>query len=937
MSAPSKQTFAENFAEQIIESLKNGTAPWQRPWKAGEFVPPMNPISGTRYSGVNLLALTKQLSGRADPRFVTFKQASGNDWRIKKGEHGATVEFWQFVKRDPLLNEDGSQALDAEGNPRMRLVQLVRPIVKHFTVFHASQIDGIPAWETPKKPDWNPSDRAEAILTNSGAKIEHDLLDRAFYRPSNDEIHLPPKSQFPDELAYYSTVLHELAHWTGNESRMNREFGPFGSEVYAREELRAEIAAWMLSIEIRVPFDPGQHSAYVASWIKAIEKDPHEIFRACRDAEKIKEYILGFELNKELSSAERGEYGGYLDGHSRPMPESSTEPKSEMRQARLLAQEYVNLLRNYNSAESENEFNALNQRKCQLEQEADVLGHAPIFSFLTRMVDESSSLTAQIQVENAHNADAAGELEALLKFKEDAIESCLNNLEYTPLHKEMLALLKEAKPYLTGELADMGREVEKILAAPAAQADKIEEVFCDAAQGIFSSHFSGEQQISIATGSLLNKFVAYTDQPSPPEKVISKSIPQNSNEKVWLNVPYNQRYLAKAAGAKWDTGAKLWYAPAGLALSGVSRWMPDPNNTLSSQKPMSPQEEFADALQRMGLDLQNQQPVMDGKIHRVPLLDGAPGKRDGAYKGYLDGVPAGFIENHKSGNRCNWKYSGHRLTPEQIEVLRANSAKHREETAKAIEAQHAKTAKVCYAIWKTADWASSDHPYLEKKQVPGFGVKVDGQGNLVIPGRDAGGFIHTIQTILPSAKRFEPGSRKSGTFHLIDPDRKFGKGHDPLLVAEGYATAATVHMAVGLPCVSAFDAGNLLPVVKSLREQYPDLPIVIMADNDHQHTRKTPDGVDELWNKGVELAKVAALEVDAHVLAPEFSADEKALGLTDFNDLQVSSGLEAVHDQIAPALEAIAMLHMDSPAQQKTSGLEKGSEKTAQPDMGMSM
>lgn len=110
-----------------------------------------------------------------------------------------------------------------------------------------------------------------------------------------------------------------------------------------------------------------------------------------------------------------------------------------------------------------------------------------------------------------------------------------------------------------------------------------------------------------------------------------------------------------------------------------------------------------------------------------------------------------------------------------------------------------------------------------------------------------------------------------------------------------------------------------------------------MADNDHQHTRKTPDGVDELWNKGVELAKAAALEVGGDVLAPEFSADEKALGLNDFNDLHVSSGLEAVHDQIAPALEAIAMLHMDSPAQQKAPGLEKGSEKTAHPDMGMSM
>lgn len=950
MSAPSKQTFAQNFAEQIIEALKNGTAPWQRPWKAGEYVSPMNPVSGTRYSGVNFVALSMQLQGRADPRFVTFKQASGQDWRIKKGEHGATVEYWQFAKMEPVLNEDGSQVVDAEGKPKTQLVQLDRPIVKHFTVFHASQIDGIPAWEIPQQPDWSPSDRAETILANSGAKIAHDLRDRAYYRPSSDEIHLPPKAQFGDELAYYSTVLHELAHWTGNESRMNREFGPFGSEIYAREELRAEIASWMLAAEIGVPFDPGQHTAYVASWIKAIENDPHEIFRACRDAEKIKDFILAFELTKELTGAERGEYEGYLDGHSSPMPEATVSKQRGIGQVRVLAQEYVDLLKNSYRVESQDEFDALNQKKGRLEKEAEQLGHASTLTFLGRMVDESSSLLAQIQIEQTSNPEYQGDLDALLKFKQDAIDTCLQTLEYKPLHEEMLALLNSAAPFLTGELEAIGRDVAKMLESPAPSSDLIEDTFSDAAQGIFSAHFSGSRELQDITRDLLGRSLASSEESYLVEKVAElreqafmakqkepAREPQVSNEKTWLKVPYNQRYLAKAAGAKWDGDAKLWFAPAGTPLSGVSRWMPDPDNILATQKPMSPQEEFADALQRMGLDLQGEQPVMDGKIHRVPLLDGPRGKRDGAYKGYLDGLPAGFIENHASGNRCNWKYSGHRLSASQIASLRENSAKHREEAAKAIEAQHAKAAKVCYAIWKNSEWAPSDHPYLEKKQVPGFGVKIDGQGNLVIPGRDAGGFIHTIQTILPSAKRFEPGSRKSGTFHLIDPDRQFGKGRDPLLVAEGYATAASIHMAVGLPCVSAFDAGNILPVVKALREQYPDLPIVIMADNDHQHTRKTTDGGEELWNKGVELAKAAALEVGGEVLAPEFSADEKALGLNDFNDLHVSSGLEAVHDQIAPALEAIAMLHMGSPAQQKASGLEKGSEKIAQPDMGMSM
>ena len=115
-----------------------------------------------------------------------------------------------------------------------------------------------------------------------------------------DEIHLPPKVNFDEPGKYYATALHELGHWTGHESRLNREGGPFGSEPYAKEELRAEIASWMLGQDIGVRHDPDQHVAYVASWIKALEEDPSEIMRACRDAEQIKEYVLGLERDKEL-------------------------------------------------------------------------------------------------------------------------------------------------------------------------------------------------------------------------------------------------------------------------------------------------------------------------------------------------------------------------------------------------------------------------------------------------------------------------------------------------------------------------------------------------------------------------------------------------------------------------------------------------------------
>ncbi|MCB2039310.1 MAG: conjugal transfer protein TraC, partial [Rhodoferax sp.] len=136
----------------------------------------------------------------------------------------------------------------------------------------------------------------EHILKASGASITHAPGDRAFYRPATDSIHLPDRGQFPSADNYYATALHELGHWTGHASRLDRDLAhPFGSEGYAKEELRAEIASMILGDELGIGHDPGQHAAYVGSWIKALQDEPLEVFRAAADAEKIHDYVLAFE------------------------------------------------------------------------------------------------------------------------------------------------------------------------------------------------------------------------------------------------------------------------------------------------------------------------------------------------------------------------------------------------------------------------------------------------------------------------------------------------------------------------------------------------------------------------------------------------------------------------------------------------------------------
>jgi antirestriction protein ArdC len=135
----------------------------------------------------------------------------------------------------------------------------------------------------------------ETLLTNSRAVIRHGG-PRAFYSPATDHIQLPPKEAFARAAGYYSTALHELGHWTGGrEDRVPRNLkGKFGSENYAREELRAEMASAFLCAALGTVNEIEENASYIASWLQVLKEDKHEIFRAASDAQKITEYCLQF-------------------------------------------------------------------------------------------------------------------------------------------------------------------------------------------------------------------------------------------------------------------------------------------------------------------------------------------------------------------------------------------------------------------------------------------------------------------------------------------------------------------------------------------------------------------------------------------------------------------------------------------------------------------
>jgi antirestriction protein ArdC len=287
----------QEFANRIIAELENGVKPWVRPWdpeKAGGPQAPFNPVTGKRYHGINVLILGMDMRAftSGDPRWMTYQQAQGKDWQVRKGERSTTIFFTK-----PYEVEDDDTA---DGRKMIR-------VLRHYAVFHASQIDGIPAYQAPsvEEAPWTRPEAAASILKNSGAVIRTGG-DRAFYSPTTDHIQLPPDHAFNGAHEFATTALHELAHWTGHPSRLNRDLqNRFGSAAYAMEELRAELASAFVASELGISADIPHHASYIANWIKPLKDDKREIFRAAADAQRIASMVLGF--HPEFAAQEEGE------------------------------------------------------------------------------------------------------------------------------------------------------------------------------------------------------------------------------------------------------------------------------------------------------------------------------------------------------------------------------------------------------------------------------------------------------------------------------------------------------------------------------------------------------------------------------------------------------------------------------------------------------
>ncbi len=304
-SMTSKKMTAEEyhrrFADRIIEQIKRGVAPWQKPWKPGERVLPRNLHTNRPYAGGNSLhlAVVAEERGYSDTRWGTYRQIQLHGGHVRKGERGTRILSYQDHRRVAVKDPQGRPVTDENNRQVYRYERLSKPWIKRYTVFNAEQANRLPTRPEPaEKAIWDAHLEADKVLKECGVDIRHVEGDRAYYRLKTDDIVLPKWEQFPSANHYYQTALHEVGHATGHPKRMNRESliqgveAGFGSQIYAREELRAEISAMMTGERIGIGHDPSRGAAYVESWVAVLEKDPREIRRAAADAQRISNYIL---------------------------------------------------------------------------------------------------------------------------------------------------------------------------------------------------------------------------------------------------------------------------------------------------------------------------------------------------------------------------------------------------------------------------------------------------------------------------------------------------------------------------------------------------------------------------------------------------------------------------------------------------------------------
>ena len=296
----------KQLVDQVLANLEKGNLFWTQGWVAAGA--PESAVTGKKYRGINnlYLSLVAMAENYGDNRWATFRQMEEKGWTFKKDEEGHTlgkgksvsVEYYEMRDKETKRRFDRS-VLDGMTFDEQReyMDKNVYWLRKFYRVFNCSLMDGVPAKEMPTIDVNDRIEKAEAILDYWNANESKIVYggSQAFYRPSTDEVHLPEREKFKSTQSFYDTAFHEIGHSTGHESRLSRDLsGGFGSQSYAMEELRAEIASIFMAQDLGI--EPSEdrlqnNAAYIQSWKDEIKENPNALFTAIADADKIARYV----------------------------------------------------------------------------------------------------------------------------------------------------------------------------------------------------------------------------------------------------------------------------------------------------------------------------------------------------------------------------------------------------------------------------------------------------------------------------------------------------------------------------------------------------------------------------------------------------------------------------------------------------------------------
>ena len=293
--APSRENIYRTITDRIIGEMRQGQVPWVKPWNRPDAAAlwtglPTNTVSRRLYSGINVFILWDAALDYGWPlqRWLTGRQAEKLGGYVREGERGTII--FSCIPQAVTKRERARAERDGD-EPRSVPVGL-----RALIVFNVSQCAGLPERHTapPAPPTEEEIGTVATRLINATSVDLRPGGDHAAYSPAHDFIWMPLPRSFPEPLDYTRTLVHELGHWTGHRSRLDRKYGDrFGDEAYAREELVAEICSAFVCTTLGI--EPTlQHSSYLASWLSVLENDVRAISRAATDASRASNYLLDF-------------------------------------------------------------------------------------------------------------------------------------------------------------------------------------------------------------------------------------------------------------------------------------------------------------------------------------------------------------------------------------------------------------------------------------------------------------------------------------------------------------------------------------------------------------------------------------------------------------------------------------------------------------------